>query len=270
MTFDGTAFAATLGWAAGAVLVLILATFVASRIAGKHSVVDVTWGLLFVVIAGVVFARSGDTVEPVRRWLLLVLPVVWGLRLAIHIGRRSLGKPEDPRYKELLDKAPGNGDLYALRMIYLLQGLLAFVIASPILVGGFEGGAVGPVAWIGVVVWIVGVFFEAVGDRQMERFRGNPANKGKVIDSGLWRYTRHPNYFGDACVWWGIFLVAADALPGVITVYAPIIMTLLLTIGSGARILERSMSKREGWDAYAARTSMFFPRPPRVAKSVTS
>ena len=154
-------------------------------------------------------------------------------------------------------------------MIYLLQGVLAFLIASPILVGGFERHSTGVLAWVGVAVWVVGVFFESVGDMQMERFRGNPANKGKVIDVGLWRYTRHPNYFGDACVWWGIFLVAADALPGVVTIYAPIVMTLLLTKGSGARILEKHMSGRQGWDEYAARTSMFFPLPPKVKKAAT-
>jgi steroid 5-alpha reductase family enzyme len=259
--FDTSAFAGTLAWAGGAVVVVLLATFVVAKIAGKHSVIDTTWGLLFVAVAVTVFLRSSGHGDDVRRWLLFVLPAVWGLRLAQHIGRRTIGKPEDPRYEELLSKAKGNPDLYALRMIYLLQGLLAFIIASPILVGAFEGDPVGPVAWVGVALWLVGVLFEGVGDSQMERFRRDPDNKGKVIDVGLWRYTRHPNYFGDACVWWGIFLVAADALPGVVTIYAPVIMTLLLTKGSGARILEKHMSKREGWDEYAARTSMFFPLP---------
>ena len=268
-SFDTSAWADTLGWAGGALLVVLAATFVASKIAGKHSVIDTTWGLLFVTVAIVVFIRSTGHGDDTRRWLLLVLPVLWGLRLAVHIGRRSTGKPEDPRYKELLDKQPGNGDLYALRMIYLLQGVLGFVISAPILVGGFEAASVGPLAWIGVVVWAVGVFFETVGDAQMERFRADPANKGKLIATGLWRYTRHPNYFGDACVWWGVFLVAADALPGVATIFAPIVMTLLLTVGSGARILEKSMSKRDGWDEYKARTSMFVPLPPRVKKAVT-
>jgi steroid 5-alpha reductase family enzyme len=261
VTFDGSAFAGTLAWAAGAELVLLAATFAVAKLAGKHSVIDTTWGLLFAGVAVVVFVRS--EADHTRRWLLLVLPLLWGLRLAQHIGRRTVGKPEDPRYAALLKKARGNPDLYALRMIYLLQGLLAFVIAAPILVGGFEGGSTGVLAWIGVAVWVVGVFFEAVGDAQMERFRTDPANKGKVIDVGLWRYTRHPNYFGDACVWWGIFLVAADALPGVVTIFAPVIMTLLLTKGSGARILEQHMSKRDGWDEYAARTSMFVPLPPK-------
>ncbi|HEV7205135.1 MAG TPA: DUF1295 domain-containing protein [Jatrophihabitans sp.] len=267
MNFDGSAFAGTLAWAGGALAVVLLATFVASKIAGKHSVIDTTWGLLFVTVAIVVFVRSSGHTDPLRRWLLLVLPLLWGLRLAWHIGRRSIGKAEDPRYDQLLAKAKGNPDLYALRSIYLLQGLLAFVIAAPILVGGFEDKPVRVLAWVGVVVWAVGVFFEATGDAQMERFRGDPANKGKVIDVGLWRYTRHPNYFGDACVWWGIFLVAADSLPGVVTVFAPVTMTLLLTKGSGARILERHMSKRDGWTEYAARTSMFFPLPPKKRPS---
>lgn len=268
MDFSTSAFWATVGWSALAVLAVLVATFVASKIAGKHSVIDTTWGLLFVTVAIVVFALSSDAADPLRHWLLLILPVVWGLRLAFHIGRRSIGKPEDPRYQELLDKKPGNGDLYAIRSIYLLQGVLALIIAAPIMVGGFEAGSVGWLAWVGVVVWAIGLFFESVGDMQMERFKANPENKGKLIDVGLWRYTRHPNYFGDACVWWGIFLVAADSLPGVVTIFGPIIMTLLLTVGSGARILEKSMSKRDGWDAYATKTSMFFPLPPRVKKAV--
>jgi steroid 5-alpha reductase family enzyme len=262
-SFDGGAFAGTLGWAGGAVAVVLLLTFAVAKIVHRHSVIDTTWGLLFVTIAVVVFVRSDGYGCDGRRWLLLVLPGLWGLRLAQHIGRRTVGRPEDPRYEQLLSKAKGSRDLYALRMIYLLQGILAFVIASPILVGGFEGDRLGVLAWVGVVLWLVGVFFEAVGDAQMERFRRDRANKGKVIDVGLWRYTRHPNYFGDACVWWGIFLVAADALPGVVTVYAPALMTLLLTKGSGARILEKHMSSREGWADYAARTSRFIPRPPK-------
>ncbi|MDQ6851158.1 MAG: DUF1295 domain-containing protein [Actinomycetota bacterium] len=269
-SFDTGAFGAALPWAGATVVAVLLATFVASRIAGKHSVIDTAWGLLFCAAALAVFVRSAGHGDDLRRWLLLLLPLLWGLRLATHIGRRTVGKPEDPRYAQLLEKAKGNPDLYALRSIYLLQGVLAFVIASPILVGGFESRGVGIVAWIGVVIWFVGVFFEAVGDAQMERFRADPSHKGKLIDTGLWRYTRHPNYFGDACVWWGVFLVAADAWPGVVTGYAPIIMTLLLTKGSGARILEKHMASRDGWAEYSARTSMFFPLPPRAKKAVTS
>ena len=221
MSFDSSACAANLIWSALAVLAVLIATFVASRIAGKHSVIDTAWGLLFCAIAVATFFGSSYHGDGLRRWLLLLLPVLWGLRLATHIGRRTIGKPEDPRYEQLLAKAKGNPELYALRSVYLLQGALAFVIAAPILVGAFEPHPVRAVAWIGVALWVVGVFFEAVGDAQMERWRTDPANKGKIIDVGLWRYTRHPNYFGDACVWWGIFLVAADSWPGVLTCRPP-------------------------------------------------
>jgi steroid 5-alpha reductase family enzyme len=263
MSYPWSAWAVTLGWSAIAVAVVLIATFVAAKIVHRHNVIDVAWGLLFGAIGVVSFVTSTGDGDALRRWLLLVLPLLWGLRLALHIGRRSVGKGEDPRYEQLLGKARGNRDLYALRMVYLLQGLLALLIATPITIGANEPAAVGPVAWIGVVVWAVGLFFEAVGDAQMDRWRRDPAHKGNVIDVGLWRYTRHPNYFGDACVWWGIFLVAADGWPGVLTVFAPIVMTYLLTKGSGARILEKHMSQRSGWDEYAARTSGFFPLPPK-------
>jgi steroid 5-alpha reductase family enzyme len=261
--FDSGAFAAGVGWAGAAMVAVLAVTYAASRIAGRHSVIDTAWGLLFVAAAVSGYVTSAGHGNGLRRLLLVVLPLIWGLRLATHIGRRSRGKPEDPRYAKLLAKAKGNPEWYALRSVYLLQGVLALVISAPLLVGPFETGPVGVLAWLGVVLWATGVFFEAVGDRQLERFRTDPGNRGRVMDSGLWRYTRHPNYFGDACVWWGMFLVAAERWPGVLTGYAPALMTLLLTKGSGARILEQHMSGRPGWSQYAARTSAFFPWPPR-------
>ena len=261
MTFPPGDFAWGLLGAAIAMLAVLAVTFAAARIAGKHSVIDTAWGLLFAAAAAAGFVVSGGHGDPVRRALLLAMTVLWGLRLAVHIGRRSVGRPEDPRYEALLAKARGNPDLYALRVVYLLQGALAFVVAGPVLVGMFEPGPVWGLAWAGVALWCVGLFFEAVGDFQLERWRA--ARRGDVIDVGLWRYTRHPNYFGDACVWWGIFLVAAERWPGVLTIVSPVVMTLLLTKGSGARILERHMQGRPGWAEYAARTSAFVPRPPK-------
>jgi len=264
--FASAAFWATVPWAVAAVLLVLAATFTVAKIVGRHSVIDTAWGLLFVAVAVTAFIGSSGHGEALRRWLLLLLPAIWGVRLAVHIGRRTVGRPEDPRYEALLAKASGNPDLYAIRMVYLLQGALALLISAPLLVGAFERGAVGVLAWLGVALWCVGVFFEAVGDHQMEAFRADPANKGRLIDVGLWRYTRHPNYFGDACVWWGMFLVAAEHWPGVLTVYSPIVMTLLLTKGSGARILDKHMSTRPGWAEYAARTSGFIPRPPKKSR----
>jgi steroid 5-alpha reductase family enzyme len=263
VSYPWSELVSALPWAFGAVVVVLAGTYAARWVAGRHSVIDSAWGLLFAAVAAAAFVRSAGSGDGVRRGLLLALTLVWGLRLAVHITRRSRGRPEDPRYEQMLAKARGNREWYALRTVYGLQGALAYLIAAPILVGSFEPRPVRVAAWFGVALWAVGIFFEAVGDAQMERWRADPAHRGQVIDTGLWRYTRHPNYFGDACVWWGIFLVAADSWPGLLTIPAPVLMTLLLTKGSGARILERHMAGRPGWAAYAARTSAFVPRPPK-------
>jgi steroid 5-alpha reductase family enzyme len=268
--FASDQFWLTLPLSAAAITFVALATYVASRIVGRHNVIDVAWGLFFAATAAVLFVASAGFGDDLRRWLLLLMPVVWGLRLAQHVARRSRGKGEDPRYEALLSKAPGNPDLYALGMIYLLQAILAFIISAPIQVGVFEAGSVGIIGWIGVSVWFIGVAFETVGDYQLQVFRRDPANKGRVLDRGLWRYSRHPNYFGDVCVWWGIFLVTAERWPGVLTIFAPVLMTLLLTRGSGARILERHLNSREGWTDYAARTSGFLPLPPGLRRRLSS
>jgi steroid 5-alpha reductase family enzyme len=263
--FDTDAFLRSLPWSALAIAVILAATFVAARIAGKHSVIDTAWGLLFVAATVSAFVTSVGHGDVLRRTVLAFLAVAWGLRLAWHIGRRTVGKPEDPRYVALLAKAKGNPDLYALRMVYLLQGLLAYLISMPVQVAMFSSGGIGIVGWLGVGLWVVGVGCEATADRQLEAFRADPANRGTIMQRGLWRYSRHPNYFGDACAWWGVFLVAAEHLPGVFTIPAPIIMTLLLTTGSGVRILDKHMSGRAGWAEYAARTSAFVPLPPKRA-----
>jgi steroid 5-alpha reductase family enzyme len=260
--FNLAGLVGALPWTAASIVGVLAATFVCAKIAHRHNVIDIAWGLLFAAVA--ICAGVLGSADGARRTVLLLLPLLWGLRLAIHLGRRSHGSGEDPRYEKLLSRAKVNRDLYALRMIYALQGALAMLISAPIQVGMFESGRLGPVGYAGIAVWFVGLLFEAIGDAQLERFRSDPAHKGKVIEVGLWRYTRHPNYFGDACVWWGIFLVAAERWPGVLTIPAPAIMTLLLTKGSGAGILEQHLSQREGWDAYAARTSPFFPLPPRT------
>src|SRR6202012_3216471 len=126
-------------------------------------------------------------------------------------------------------------------------GVLAFLISAPIQIGMFTSGGVNPLTFVGIAVWIVGVLFEGIGDAQMERFRRDPSHKGKIIDVGLWRYTRHPNYFGDACVWAGVYLIAAEHWPGMLTIASPVLMTFLLAFGTGKRLLEQSMAKRPGY-----------------------
>ena len=256
-------FLASLPWTAGAVLVVLAVTFAVAVAQRRHSVMDVAWGPGFVAVAAVSFALSSGAGEDARRLLLLALTGIWGLRLGLHIGRRAAGGHEDPRYTAMLDDAPASRNTYALRRVYLPQGVVMFFVSLTVQVGMFATGPLGWLALAGTLCWIVGFLFETVGDWQLAEFKKESSRKGTVLDTGLWRYTRHPNYFGDACVWWGIFLVAADVLPGVVTIFAPVLMTLLLTKGSGARILEQHMSQRPGWHDYAARTSMFIPLPPK-------
>ncbi|MET8682868.1 DUF1295 domain-containing protein [Streptomyces sp. NPDC004732] len=262
--FPWADFAAGLGWSAAAALGVMLATFAVAVRKGLHRIVDIAWGLGFTAVAVASLLASAGAGDPARRALVTVLTAVWGLRLAGHIARRGRGHGEDPRYEQLLARAPGNRTLYALRMVYLLQGALIWLVSLPVQAAQYVPGPLTGIAWAGAVLWAVGMFFEAVGDAQLARFKADPSNRGKIMDRGLWRYTRHPNYFGDFCVWWGLFLIAADSLPAaVVTVVSPLVMSLLLTRGSGKRLLERHMADRPGYAAYAARTSGFFPLPPR-------
>lgn len=236
-------------------------TAVVARRTGRFAVVDVTWGVALAacaLISAVVatLLDSGDW----RRWLLVGLVGVWGLRLSWHIRQRNQGH-EDPRYAELLR---GASWATAVRKVFVLQGAAVWFVALPVQVTAVTVSSYDVVAWLGVAVWIVGVLFEAVGDAQLAAYKRDP-DRGPVMDRGLWAWTRHPNYFGDACVWWGIWLVAASAWPGVLTVLAPIAMTYFLVFATGARLLERTMMQRPGYPEYAARTSMFFPLPPRRA-----
>lgn len=263
--FDWGAWAASLPVTAAAVALVLGTTFVVALRVGRHAVVDVAWGLGFVAVAGTSYALSAGEGDGTRRLLILLLTTVWGLRLAWHIWRRSRGHGEDPRYDALLSKAPGSRAAYALRSIYLTQAVVLWVVSLPIQVAAYETRPPGWLTWAGVGVWAAGLFFEALGDHQLHRFRTDPASKGKVLDTGLWRYTRHPNYFGDACVWWGLWLIAASSWPGALTLLSPVAMTWLLAKGTGKPLLEKGMSsRRPGYDDYVARTSGFFPLPPRT------
>jgi len=262
--YPWAAFAASLPFTLLAVLLVLGATFVVALRLGRHAVVDVAWGLGFVAIAVASYLASGDHGDATRRLLLLALPGLWGLRLGLHIARRSRGHGEDPRYEELLAKAPGNPQLFALRRIYLTQGVVMWFVSLPVQVAMFTQGEANLVTLLGLLLWVVGFTFETVGDLQLTRFRNDPSTKGQVLDTGLWRYTRHPNYFGDACVWWGLSLVAFSSWPGVLTILSPLLMTWLLAKGTGKPLLEKDMaSRRPGYADYVRRTSGFVPLPPK-------
>ncbi|MFF4899169.1 DUF1295 domain-containing protein [Streptomyces sp. NPDC001068] len=262
--FPWHAFAPNLAWAAAAALAVMLVTFAVAVRVGLHRVVDVAWGIGFAAVAVVTFAASAGHGDLTRRLLVTALTAVWGLRLAVHIARRGRGHGEDPRYEEMLAKAPGNRDAYALRKVYLLQGALVWLVSLPVQAAQYVSGPPSALAWAGTALWAVGLGFEAVGDAQLARFKADPATKGQIMDRGLWAWTRHPNYFGDFCVWWGLFLLACDApAAAAVSVVSPLVMSLLLIRGSGKRLLERHMADRPGYAGYRARTSGFFPLPPR-------
>ena len=245
------------------VLVLMLVAFGIGVRRGRHDGVDVVWGLGFVLIAAATSVLADGPVW--RRVLVTTLVAVWGLRLAWHIHRRNRGKTEDPRYVALLARAPGNPNLYALYSVYLLQGAVMWVVSLPVQVAQYGAGT-----WVvvpfGVALWLVGFAFEAIGDAQLARFTADSSNRRNVLDTGLWRYTRHPNYFGDACVWWGFFVLSCHHWVGLVTVVGPAAITYLLTRGTGKPLLEKSIrARRPGYAEYLERTSGFFPRPPKKA-----
>lgn len=263
--FPWSAFALNLAWAAAAALAVMLVTFAVALRAGVHRIVDVAWGIGFTAVAGVTLVVSAGQGDVVRRLLVTVLTAVWGLRLAAHIARRGRGHGEDPRYEAMLARAPGSRNAYAFRMVYLLQGALVWLVSLPVQAAQYVSGPPSALAWAGTALWAAGIGFEAVGDAQLARFRSDPANRGRIMDRGLWAWTRHPNYFGDFCVWWGLFLLACDfPAAATVSVVSPLVMSLLLIRGSGKRLLERHMADRPGYAEYRARTSGFLPRPPRA------
>ncbi len=260
-TFSGSNFLAVTGFSLLAVVLLMLATALEARRRGRVNVVDTTWGLGFVVIA-VVAALVGEGAGW-RRVALLLLVALWGLRLAWHITRRNAGKGEDPRYAELLAGEKGNPTWVAFRKVYLVQGLSLWFVSLPVQVSAAAGSGTTAVAGLGLVLWGTGITFETLGDAQLRAFKADASNRGKVMDRGLWSWTRHPNYFGDSCVWWGIYLVAASAWPGVLTALSPVLMTYFLVFATGARRLEQHLAERPGYARYRERTSYFLPWPPK-------
>ena len=231
----------------------------------KLTVVDTAWGVGFiaVTIVSLIVAGYGDGM-PGPQTLLLLLVVVWGARLAIHLQRRNAGRPEDPRYQQLAEADGGAFTDVALRRVFIPQGVAMWLVATPVMVGMNNEDTGTVQAWLGFAVWAVGMVFETVGDWQLSSFKSDPDNQGKLMDQGLWKYTRHPNYFGDACVWWGIWIVAASSWAGVVTIVGPIAMTVFLTRVTGVPINEKGMREsKPGYDEYVRRTSSFLPMPPK-------
>ena len=251
--------------AAGMVAVLMLATFAYAMRTRVHAIMDTIWPLGFVIVALVSFGLSSGSGVTGRRVLVLALTAVWGLRLGAHIFSRNRGQGEDKRYASLLRRNTGSLAGFVLRHIYWAQGRVMWFVSLPLQVAMYEHASLGPVTWLGVAVWAAGFCFEAVGDLQLRRFRADPANAGRVLDAGLWRYTRHPNYFGDAVVWFGLWLLACSHWLGVLCVVSPLYMTNMLVRHTGKRLLEKHMARSKGaaYADYVRRTSGFIPWPPK-------
>lgn len=249
------------------ILALMVILWLVSLGLKNSSIVDIFWGTGFVIAAWVYFILTPDGFLP-RKQLLVALVTLWGLRLTIHLLLRNWGKPEDFRYQKWRKESGSIWWWKSFFQVFLLQGLLMWAISTPLLAAQFRPlpSHLTILDYLGIVLWAFGFFFEAVGDAQLTHFRANPANKGTVLNRGVWRYTRHPNYFGDSAQWWGYYLMAASA-GGWWTIFSPIIMTGLLLRVSGVALLEKTLETRPGYKEYSENTSAFIPWFPRNKRS---
>jgi steroid 5-alpha reductase family enzyme len=250
-------------WAAALPILIILATltWLVSLPLRNVSIVDVLWSLM-IFIAGVLYALSSDPRAP-RLSMVLWLLALWAARLSFYVMARNAGKGEDRRYQEIRERNSPGFALKSLYIVFWFQALLAWIISLPLL-GAFASNQ--PVGWLdylGLGLWIIGFIFEAGSDWQLARFKKDPANADKVMNQGLWRYTRHPNYFGEFCIWWGFWFMALAA-GAWWSVAGPLLLTFLLLRVSGVRLLEKDIGKRRPQYAdYVLKTNAFFPGPPR-------
>jgi steroid 5-alpha reductase family enzyme len=247
----------------GVTLVLMTILWFVSLRLKNSSIVDIFWGTGFVIAGWVYFLLTPDGYLA-RKLLIMVLVTIWGLRLSLHILRRNWGKPEDFRYQVWRKEAGQAWWWRSFFKVFLLQGFLLWIISTPLLAAQISPlpSHLTILDYLGALVWVVGFFFESMGDHQLSKFKANPANKGKVLDTGVWHYTRHPNYFGDSAQWWGYYLIAAAA-GGWWTIFSPIIMTLFLLKVSGVALLEKTLETRPGYKEYIEKTSPFIPWFPK-------
>ncbi|MBE0603036.1 MAG: DUF1295 domain-containing protein [Deltaproteobacteria bacterium] len=248
---------------AWAVLLYMTGWFVAALLRKRNDVADIAWGPGF-FLAGLVSLFAAGEYAP-RGLLVTGLVAIWAVRLALHIFLRNLGKGEDPRYRKWREEWGRWFLLRSFLQVFLLQGALLLLVATPLIF--VNASPASPLSWIdalGALVWLAGFLFEAVGDLELSRFLADPANRGKLMTGGLWRYTRHPNYFGEVTLWWGIWLIAAAVPGGWATVIGPLTITFLILKVSGIPMLEERYEGRADFQEYKRRTSAFFPLPPRT------
>lgn len=242
--------------------------FVIAQVKKNNGLADMAWGLGFVVVALTSIIYSGS--YTLAAIVVTILVMIWGFRLFFFIGLRNWNKPEDFRYVDMRNKWKTNIPLKAFFKVFVLQGMLLYIISLPIqLVNlnptSFTNNHNYLVLILGIILWLVGFYFEAVGDAQMKKFKKNPENKGLIMQSGLWKYTRHPNYFGEALMWWAVWIVSLSgfALINVIGIIGPILITYLLLYVSGVPLLEKKYKDNPLFQEYAKKASVFIPMPPK-------
>jgi len=245
-----------------AVAVLVIVTWILSLALRDASVVDIAWGVGFVVVAWVSFALADGSA--LRKALVVALTTLWGLRLAVHLAWRRAGREEDFRYRELRSRHGRRFAAISLGL-FAFQGLGLWAVSLPVQAAQVPGSPSGLTIldFAGIAVWSVGMLFEAGGDLQLARFRADERNRGAILDRGLWRYTRHPNYFGDLCVWWGLYGIALATGEAWWSVIGPLVMAFILFRLSGVPVMEEHLARHAGYRDYVRRTSAFLPRPPR-------
>ena len=250
-----------------AVIVAAVAVWALSVVERDVSIVDVLWGPMF-LIASLVFAALVDERGP-RAVLVIALTAVWAMRLSAYIAWRKLGEPKDRRYEAIRRR---NEPHFAFKSLYLVFGLqagLAWIVSLPLLASVGSPGELGALDYAGAAVWITGLAIEAIADWQLARFKANARSRGRVLHSGLWRYSRHPNYFGEFLIWWGAYLIALSA-GAWWTVLSPLLMSVLLLRVSGVVLLEKDIAnRRPAYAHYRSQTNAFFPGPPRCGGGET-
>lgn len=225
------------------------------------NIVDSLWSLMFLVAAIVYFLQSSE--PGARSLLILGLVTIWALRLSIHLAIRNWNESEDRRYQEIRDNNNPGFEYKSLYLVFGLQGVLAWIISIPLLFAVTPATGFHWIDFVAIALWLFGFYFEASSDWQLLRFKNKPDNKGKVLDAGLWKYSRHPNYFGEFCIWWSFFLFALPS-GGWWTIYAPVLMAFLLLKVSGVVLMEKDIShRRPEYQDYVNRTSAFFPALPK-------
>jgi len=250
--------------ALAAIAVAAVSVWVISVLRRDVSIVDSLWSLLF-LLGLLAYLAVVESPGP-RAWLVTAMVGLWALRLSLYITVRNHGQPEDRRYQAIRHNNEPHFWLKSLYIVFLLQGFLAWVVSLPALAAVSGQTPPGPLDFAGLLLWLAGMFFEVVGDWQLARFRRRERSEGAVLDTGLWRYTRHPNYFGEALLWWGIYLMALSA-GAWWTIVAPVLMTVLLLRVSGVSLLEKDIAERRpAYRDYVRRTNAFIPGPRRVTQ----